>query len=249
MEDLNSYCGMWCGGELRKGRTPDRLSGFEILKEKDRTLYFSLVGHEPSSAEIAIIGLNPAGTQLNVFLECYEKTGDFDRSRKESAFSNKNLRRNLINMLDFLDVPSRINLKSAEEIFTDAGREKVMMTSVVKCASLSTKPGRRSAAWDITEYDFAVKCASYRLLYDLSKANGLKAVFILGRKAAVALKAINKDGKPLYIFIEDNIAPIIELPHPSGANSGRIRLFIEQSDGELRQRAVEKIRNIKWGGN
>ena len=105
-QQAGDYCKMWCGGVLRSIKPPPQSDPeyFKILDERDRRLYLSMVGHEPLEARIALVGLNPAFSQLTEFIKRYGRTGDFDKSKKESAFSNQNLRRNLIKMLDFLKV-------------------------------------------------------------------------------------------------------------------------------------------------
>ncbi len=261
MKELLKHCQMWCGGCLCESSSlkfdDEVWFPFKLLQEKDRIAYFSLVGHEPEFAEIAIIGLNPATTQLRNFCSLYLETKDFEKSRKESAFSNSSLRGNLVKILDYLGVASLVGLRSSLQFFTPEGREKVLMTSVVKCASLNVEPSRRAADWKVLNYSFAVKCAVNRLPFDLGIPRKLKAIFVLGDKAVDALKNLSKDNEILYEYIDNRIAPIIELPHPSGANNENILIFIGVKKGEevkqrqrylncieLRNRAIKKIKQI-----
>lgn len=239
MKISGKECQLWCGGKFNQVEDAVPLQAEKLLKtlcileEKDRDVYFSLVGYEPETAEIAIIGLNPAYTQLNNFCEHYVRTSDFNESRKLSAFSNKALRGNLIKMLDYLMVGRLVGLDSSAFFFSEQGRAKVLMTSVVKCASLNKNVSKRSSDWDILKYSFAVKCASNRLLYDLRSARGLKAVFVLGDKATSAMKSIRISDKSLYDAVDSQIAPIIELPHPSGANNENVLIFVEEKNESL----------------
>jgi len=248
---------MWCGGGLRSIKPPlksDR-DYFKILDERDRTLYFSMVGYEPSEARIALVGLNPADSQLTEFIKWYMRTGDFDKSRKESAFSNQNLRGNLIKMLDFLRVPHFLGLTSASNLFSEQGRNKALMTSLVKCASLDIYDSQKSKHWDIPKYAFAVECARNRLLYDLSLPKDLGIIFILGEKAKKALIQITKNGVSLLDQMEKTLAPVIELPHPSGSNNENVLIFTGakekcdvrqpvryQNCVNLRNQAINKIK-------
>jgi hypothetical protein len=78
---MGDYCKMWCGGVLRSIKPPPKSDPdyFKILDERDRRLYFSMVGYEPLEARIALVGLNPADSQLTEFIKCYRKTSDFDK--------------------------------------------------------------------------------------------------------------------------------------------------------------------------
>lgn len=238
MKISGKECQLWCEGKLNRFedtsslRPVQLLDALRILEERDRGVYFSLVGYEPETAEIAIVGLNPAYTQLHNFCEHYVLTNDFNESRKLSAFSNKALRGNLIKMLDYLNVGRLVGLDSAAMFFAEQGRSKVLMTSVVKCASLNKDISKRSNDWDILKYSFAVKCASNRLLYDLKNARGLKVVFVLGDKATSSLKSIHISDKLLYDVIDSQVAPIIELPHPSGANNENVLIFVGEKNAD-----------------
>ena len=176
---------------------------------------FGYVNH---AARIVIVGITPGVSQL-----VNDRSGKSPREiKRENAFAGR-MRPNLIRMLDYVGVNRLLGIESCATLWS-CDFDKVEMTSLLKEATfvkgkmfnnpaLIAKSAKLTAAFN---EGFKRDCASY-----------LNAVLFVacGNAVGSVISGLKADG-----IIS---AEVISIPHPSGANAGRIAAFLNGDDDSL----------------
>lgn len=171
------------------------------------------------NAEVVIVGVTPGNNQL----KNDRKNKTPEEIKKENSFAGENMRRNLIDMLDFIGINKILKIDSCKTIFEE-DFNKVECTSLLKDATFEVnekgeekpfnEPSKIMKSEELKEEfekGFLKDCENYK------KA---KVIVALGRDNEELLKNQQSEGK-----INENIK-IIAIPHPSGANIGRVNAFL-----------------------
>src|SRR3989338_8553979 len=100
MTKNTDFCKTWCTN--KEFEIPDRNNitkeNLVLGTESNRTLYFSIVGNNPKSPSIALVGLCPGATQLNRFIESYKDGMNIPQAASQSGF--RKLGKNLSMLLN-----------------------------------------------------------------------------------------------------------------------------------------------------
>ena len=200
------------------------------------------MGNNPKSPSIALVGLCPGATQLNRFIESYKDGMNIPQAASQSGF--RKLGKNLSMLLNAIDINKVIEENITPE-YDFNNSPHFLVTSLVKCAFLGneTNPSQR---FDPTRFEFAKRCITNRFVSDILNPayNNLKIVIILGKDGWNAVNSIKIGDVTVATYMEYRGKTFIELPHPSGANNGRIKKFISDSDDTLRCIAKNKIKEL-----
>lgn len=172
--------------------------------------------------KIALVGLSPAGTQIQGFLDRYSQTGDYDAAARWASF--RGLEKDIVGMLSGLGAEKFLGL-SISGITSFSGHPDILTNSLVKCASLAVSGS--SDDFDPTAYQSNIRCITHRFFGEITNPQftRLSHVFVFGDKAHRALKSITlPDGRNVWRALEDSGRQIIGLPHPSGQNGEYVAL-------------------------
>lgn len=200
-------------------------------EDRDRALFISMVGNTQFKGssnikpKVAIVGLSPADTQLQLFISHYNQSGSYEDALLEAAF--KGLQGDLIRMMNGLGVTKSLGIEHLPET-TDLNRcGAFLTTSLVKCASLTRSGG--SSDFDPWKYSSNIKCITNRFVPEMlsEKNSSLSHILVLGNKAKKALTGkIKIDGVSIHDYLEDRGKKIAYIPHPSGANRESVDLAV-----------------------
>jgi len=206
----------------------DELPDFLLLKEKgELKTYQSFFGHINKSAKIVLCGITPGKSQACLSLNTYrmaleegESQTVAERRAKESASFAGTMRTNLVRMLNHVGLHNYLGIGSCADLFEER-KDLVHYTSTLqnpvfyKGGNYNGTPGMlkdSSLIWQIETF-LKPEVAEF----------GESTFFIpLGPKPAEVLH---------YLVSQECLKEhqILDgFPHPSGANSERIKYFCEE---------------------
>lgn len=172
-----------------------------------------------SNADVVIVGVTPGNNQL----KNDRKNKTLEEIKKENSFAGKNMRRNLTDMLDFICINKTLKIDSCKTLF-DEDFNKVECTSLLKDATFEIdKDGKKkmfNKPSKIMKNEKLKEEFEKGFLKDCKNYKKAKVIVALGRENEELLKNQQAEGK-----IDKNIK-IIAIPHPSGANIGRVNAFL-----------------------
>lgn len=222
-------------------------TAFAFHRDRDRDLFLIMPRNHPVAPRapidprIALVGLSPAGTQIEGFLAEYGRSSDYEVAASWASF--RGLQADILNMLRGLGVLDILGL-NLDGVTTFAGHPEILTNSLVRCASLSADGS--SDDFDPTQYESNVRCITHRLFRELTNPayQRLEVVAIFGRQAAAALKKLRlPTGQTVWSGLQEAGKLVIELPHPSGQNMEYVKLG-SLSSADFRQR--EAYAAEKW---
>ena len=198
----------------------------EFGHEQGRRFYAVLLENhllnEAANPRVAIVGLSPAGNQIDDFLKIYQRGTSYQNASARAAFAD--LVEPIISMLDGLGISKRLQLNFPRRD-TFAGHPDILATSLLACATLDSDYS--SDDFDLTANTCARKCATERFLRRITnpKLDRLTHVLILGAKGRQAVKALKaQNGKTILETLVEGRKTVLYLPHPSGQNAEYVKL-------------------------
>lgn len=203
-------------------------SAFAFHRDQDRQLYFIMPRNHPAkptssfNPRIMIVGLSPAGNQIEGFLDKYRVSGSYDEAARWASFHG--MEEDILSMFRGLQIDRYLGL-SLSGVSTFSGHPDILTNSLVKCASLTVAGS--SDDFDPSKYPSNVRCISRRFYAEAThpQFTRLSHIFVFGDKATAALKSIcMDDGLPVWHALEKRGLQVISLPHPSGQNGEYIKL-------------------------
>ena len=221
------FCEMYCKGKPLEIPINGKLKkeNLIIAEEKNRKIYFSIVGNNPIKPKIALVGLCPGDNQLNALIDSYNNKGlSFEKSAQTSGFSK--ISKNLAKLLRKIGIDSYLK-KEIPDNFNFNESPDFLTTSLVKCASLG-EGNNPSKQFEILEFNSTRLCFINRFIEDIKKYDSLKKIITLGK---IGEEAVNKkliDGKSVKQILEETGKEVLFIPHPSGSNNGMIKKFLEK---------------------
>jgi len=244
MVQNSDFCNLWCTQKIIEIPPKEHLKIGDLIlgKERDRTLYFSIVGNKPKNPVVALVGICSGSNQLEKFISCYKDGLTVQNSAIESGFSK--LSKNLRDMLNVLGVDKIIQ----EEISSDYNlnhSEKFLITSLVKCASL--RDGKKpSQSFDPSTFEMTKRCVINRFIPDILNPDftNLKLIFIMGNDGWSAINTISIHNTSIKGYLESKGKVLVQIPHPSGNNIRTIQKFLKDPEYPMRIVAIKKLANF-----
>ena len=199
-----------------------------INGEGDLSIYYAPLDHINQDAKIVIVGITPGFTQLKNALIAAQsniKTGkSVDETliviKKKASFSGT-MRKNLVDMLDFVGIEKWLGISSCADLFSTHSH-LLHSTSALKYP-VFIKGKNYNGTPNMTKHPLL---KSYLLANFGKEAEMLKnAIFVpLGPKPAEALQLLVQTG----VLNESRI--LFGLPHPSPSSMERINYFLEKKE-------------------
>jgi hypothetical protein len=206
------------------------ISDFLLAKEGDIEIYYCTHNeYINKEAKVFIIGITPGFQQMNksiaVARKCLEENLSFDESayicKREARFFGI-LRRNIIQMLDDLDLNRVLNLESCEELFIEKDF-LLHTTSLVPYAVFINGKNYTGHSPKILKNELLTQFLEE---YFKPQAEQLQNALIipLGKGVEEVLSQYIYKG----LFKKENI--LSGFPHPSGANGHRLKQFSKNKE-------------------
>lgn len=218
---------------------------FAFHRDRDRELFLimprnhSLACQRTLNPRVALVGLSPAGNQIDGFLTEYAHSRDYEAAAAWASF--RGLEKDILGMLQGLGITRslQLNLDGAQ---TFAGHPEILTNSLVRCASLGLNGS--SNDFDPTRYESNMRCVIHRLFGELTNPahTRLQLVIVFGRKAVAALKTLRlPNQQSVWSGLESAGKQVIGLPHPSAQNMEYVNLA-SLSAADFPQREAYAIR-------
>jgi hypothetical protein len=201
------------------------------------TMYYAPFDFINVAAKVALVGVTPGWTQMEISYRAARRAllagksmDDADREAKRAAAFGGSMRDVLVGMLDELDLPALLRLRSSDDLFesdllhaTSAIRYPVFMGNLNYTGS---KPPLWSSPW--------LEQFARRVLVPELCAVGAPVVVPLGRMVEKLLATLEADGSiPAGRLLRG-------FPHPSRANGHRKQQFAA-NQAEMRKRLKEAL--------
>jgi hypothetical protein len=241
---------MPCLPEPRAFEVPPPGAGkaaFAFHKDRDRELFFIMprnhLARPPAgfNPRVMLVGLSPAGNQIQGFLDKYRATGNYDEAARWASF--RDMEEDIAAMFVGLGIDKHLGIVM-RGLKTFAGHPDILTNSLVKCASLTLAGS--SDDFDPQQYASNVRCIKSRFFAEAThpQFTKLSHIFIFGERARVALQQITmSDRKSVWTALEGHGKNIFTLPHPSGQNGEYVRLAKLPADHFP---AEEEYADRKW---
>jgi len=183
----------------------------------DSQISFTLTcfGYVNKDARVVLVGITPGNTQLQG-----NRAGKSPREiKRENAFAG-GMRKNLVRMLDCIGINGVLGISTCATLW-DYDFDKVEMTSLLKDATYY-KGKMFNNASAIFRSVKLTQALNDGFAKDCRKYTSAVAFVALGDGVGSVLSKLKSDG---VIHCE-----VITIPHPSGANAGRVAIFLGQKD-------------------
>jgi len=201
------------------------------FESADGRSYYSVLlrNHDVSknrdlSPKVAIVGLSPAGNQIDEFVTAYRQTGNYGEAAIRGAFAG--LSGEIVAMINGLGLASKLGLKLPGGTPL-AHHPDLYVTSLVACASLTNSGS--SSDFDPALYAAARRCMTERFINEIldTRFTQLTHVLVLGAKGWKALNSVRtSSGETVYRALTNGGKIVLNMPHPSGANREYVNLAI-----------------------
>jgi hypothetical protein len=201
----------------------------QLQFEHDGRDYYAVLlrNHDVASAaklnpRLAVVGLSPAGNQIDEFVDVYGATRDYFAASVAGAFAG--LARDIIAMIKGLGIANKLGLHFPNPSSLTRHPD-IYVTSLVACASL--KPDGSSDDFDPKLYEGARRCMTERFVGEMLNPafSRLSHVLILGSKGWSAIQTTRSSANKTIIEVLRSRGKIVlNLPHPSGQNQEYVKL-------------------------
>lgn len=206
------------------GSLPDSL---QLAKDGALSVYYCPFEYVNPQAKVVLVGITPGFTQLKNALQEAQLQIKADASqevvlreaKRVGAFSGK-MRPNLVSLLDHFQVNRWLGIESCDALFSHAGH-LVHTTSVLRFPVFVDGDNFNGATPNMTKHPLLRRLLLERFAREAAILKD--AVFVpLGPKVSEAIKWLQAEGAI------DGAKVLHGMPHPSPANSERIRYMLGQ---------------------
>lgn len=206
------------------------LNSLLISTENDVSCYYIPFDYINTNAKVVLVGITPGKTQLINALTSVQDSlsNNFDSNKilriakEEGAFSGT-LRDNLVQLLDFIGLNTKLGIHSTQSLF-DIHSNLVHTTSLLRHPVFIKNNNYSGTTPNIL---------NNRLLFDLMNSYFIKEIKLLQNAIYIPLGSSVEMIFKNYI-IKNNLLPekqvLFGIPHPSGANNERIAYFLNKKN-------------------
>ena len=189
---------------------------------------FAPFGHIQTTASIAVVGLTPGDHQARVALQAYvtarrrgEDTLSANAHAKHEASFSGGIRNNLVRILDHAGFNQHLKIDTTASLF-DKDRHLVHFTSLLRYPIFASGENYAGTPKP-TKSDFLWTKVKTRFVEEYNRLDGIRIWIPLGAAVQEAFRRLIAEG----LVQQDHVR--FDLPHPSGANMGRIKQFLDST--------------------
>jgi hypothetical protein len=224
---------------LSEPTTNESLMNETFLLEKDPKkkleIYYAPFEHLNEQAKVVIVGITPGLHQMKKSFETVwnleeENLTDEEvlhKVKKNSSFEGP-MRKNLINMLDELNLPDHLGISSTSELF-ESSSHLVQTTSVLPYPVFYNGKNYSGSTPNIVKTDILRGYIIHSFPKEIEHMNN-PLIVPLGVNVSKALSYLAEEG------LIDSASILNGFPHPSGGNGHRHKQFADYKQG-----MIEKI--------
>lgn len=229
---------------LKNKYTKEELLISDFLVDKEESIEIYYAPHNEyinKKAKVFIIGITPGFQQMSTAMVTARKALEEGDSIEEIQYKCKEagrfsgvIRKNIITMLDEIELNKALEIKSCDELF--GIRDDILHTvSLIPYSTFINKENYSGHTPKLVKSEFLMKYVYNNFLNEYNSLENKDEILLipLGRAVEEILIKLEK---------EDYIAKgkiLIGFPHPSGANVNRVKQLEENES-----RMIEFIRNL-----
>jgi hypothetical protein len=188
-------------------------------------MYFAPFDYINYKAKIIIIGITPGFSQMEIAikyiknnLSSNETYNNISKNVKEYAAFAGQMRTNLINMLDELELNKRLGIKSCSLLFQKEHIDLTHMTSLIRYPVFKNGKNYTGHSPEIMKSNMLKNIIEKLFVNEIRNIN-YSIIIPLGAAVSNVMKYISNK----YDDIRDKC--LFDFPHPSGANGHRLTIF------------------------
>ncbi|MGM0840252.1 MAG: hypothetical protein ACQEWE_05975 [Bacillota bacterium] len=216
--------------------TNESLMNETFLLEKDLKkkleIYYAPFEHLNEQAKVVIVGITPGLHQMKKSFETIWNLKEKDLTdeevlhevKKNSSFEGP-MRKNLINMLDNLNLHNHLGISSTSELF-ESSSHLVQTTSVLPYPVFYNGKNYSGSTPNIVKTEFLREYILQSFPKEMEHMNN-PLIVPLGVNVSKALSYLAEEG------LIDSTSILNGFPHPSGGNGHRHRQFAENKAGMM----------------
>ncbi|WP_432403968.1 hypothetical protein [Wukongibacter sp. M2B1] len=215
---------------------------FLIASRGEVAIYYS--SHNEiinEGAEILIVGICPGWRQMEMAIrvtrELLNMKLDDDEISKRIKLKTRlfgTTRKNLIYMLNRLELHKVLGLKSSDELF-DGYHRDLHTTSLIRYPVFINGNNYNGNSPSLLKNQFLFNIASKSIKSEINALSKVRLILPLGKAVERFLCRIYKDDENIYTKI------IKGFPHPSGLNGHRIKFF-NQNFYDLKSQFADRLK-------
>lgn len=197
---------------------------FLLHQENGLEIYYAPFDYVNENAKIVLIGITPGWTQMEIGYR-FAKQGlqqgmspnDVCAYAKRQASFAGSMRKNLIEMLDRLELPKVLGIASSALLFSDH-RDLLHTTSAIRYPVFVEGQNYTGHKPKLLKTSVLRRYVREVLSEELNLINDA-LIIPLGKSVSDALRMLIDDGR----LIPERC--LLDFPHPSGANGHRVRQY------------------------
>ena len=213
------------------------IKDFLVDSEKNIEIYYAPHNEYLNpNAKVFIIGITPGFQQMSTAIATARKELEVNDDIEEIQYKCKvagrfsgSLRKNIISMLDGIELNKSLELQSCSELFED--KDYLLHTiSLIPYPAFVNKENYSGHTPKLMKSDFLMKYVYENFISEFKKLNSPENILLipLGKAVEEVLIKLKEDG----IIKEDQI--LLGFPHPSGANVNRLVQFEKNKDNMIK---------------
>lgn len=224
---------------IKNKYTKDELLINDFLVDKENNIEIYYAPHNEylnPNAKVFIIGITPGFQQMSTAIATarkeFENNSDIEDIQykcKVAARFSGSLRKNIITMLNDIELNKILGIKDCSELFEE--RDYLLHTiSLIPYPVFVKKENYTGHTPKLIRSEFLMKYVYENFINEFKKLNEPEKILLipLGRAVEEVLLKLKSDG----IISENQI--LLGFPHPSGANVNRVVQFEENKDNMIK---------------
>ncbi|MEN8076190.1 hypothetical protein ABFP60_04455 [Clostridioides difficile] len=224
---------------MKNKYTKDELLVNDFLVDKENNIEIYYAPHNEylnPGAKVFIIGITPGFQQMSTAISTarkeFENNSDIEDIQykcKVAARFSGSLRRNIITMLNDIELNKILGIKDCNELFED--RDYLLHTiSLIPYPVFVKKENYTGHTPKLIKSEFLMKYVYKNFIDEFKKLNEPEKILLipLGKAVEEVLLKLKSDG----IISENQI--LLGFPHPSGANVNRVVQFENNKDNMIK---------------
>ena len=213
------------------------IKDFLVDSEKNIEIYYAPHNEYLNpNAKVFIIGITPGFQQMSTAIATARKELEVNDDIQEIQYKCKvagrfsgSLRKNIISMLDGIELNKALELQSCSELFED--KDYLLHTiSLIPYSVFVNKENYSGHTPKLMKSDFLMKYVYENFISEFKKLNNPENILLipLGKAVEEVLIKLREDG----VIKENQI--LVGFPHPSGANVNRLVQFEKNKDNMIK---------------
>ena len=213
------------------------IKDFLVDSEKNIEIYYAPHNEYLNpNAKVFIIGITPGFQQMSTAIATARKELEVNDDIQEIQYKCKvagrfsgSLRKNIISMLDGIELNKALELQSCSELFED--KDYLLHTiSLIPYSVFVNKENYSGHTPKLMKSDFLMKYVYENFISEFKNLNTPENILLipLGKAVEEVLIKLREDG----VIKENQI--LVGFPHPSGANVNRLVQFEKNKDNMIK---------------